>query len=506
MVNRRRVGLFVLLLTVALPAAAQSPSGERDDADRAPSGLQLAAAMQESLEAAIAKAEKSVVAIASVRRGRGSKNLQAADERFTPFGLEFSNSGPDPTDPDFIPSEYGTGVVIDARGLILTNYHVLGSGSGEDLESYDYYVTASDRRVRVAQIKAADPRSDLAVLSVDGKGLSAIALGDGDKLKKGQIVIALGNPYAIARDGQVSASWGIISNLQRKAARTPDESSPSGKPTLHHLGTLIQTDAKLNFGTSGGALLNLQGEMIGLTTSLAAAVGYEQAAGYAIPVDATFRRVVDRLKNGEEPEYGFLGVQPENLRAEMYPAGMHGVVVQDVVRGTPASRFGMLRGDVITHVNQKPIYDFDSLVLQVCAQAAGENAIVTVERDSRTLDLIIPLSKYRVQGHQIVTSPKPAWRGLRVEYWTAALDFRVVRDDLDSITAAGCVIVSDVEADSPADKAGLKPQMAITQVGQQPVNSPDEFQSAVAQVTGPVVLQIAGASGSPPTELVVAAD
>lgn len=504
MLERRQVGWLVLLLATALPAVAQNPPAERSAAEASPTGLQLAAAVEGSLEAAIAKAEKSVVAISCVRRNHSGKNLHANDERFTPFGMEFASSGPDPTDPDFIPSQYGTGVVIDARGLILTNYHVLGDG--EDPDAYDYFVTACDRKVRVARIKAADPRSDLAVLSVDGKGLTAMPLGDGGKLKKGQIVIALGNPYAIARDGQVSASWGIISNLQRKAGRTPDESSPSGKSTLHHLGTLIQTDAKLNLGTSGGALLNLQGEMIGLTTALAAAAGYEQAAGYAIPVDATFHRIVDRLKNGEEPEYGFLGVQPENLRPEMYPPGVHGVLVQDVVRGTPASRFGVLRGDVITHVNHKPIHDFDSLVLEVCSQAAGESAVLTVERGGQTLDLTVPLAKYHVQGKRIVTNPKPAWRGLRVEYWTAALDFRVVRDDLDAITSAGCVIVSDVKADSPADKAGLKPQMAIVLVGDHRVNSPEEFQAAVASETGPVTMQIISAAGSPPTELVVAAD
>jgi S1-C subfamily serine protease len=504
MLYRRQRVYFMLLAAVASSAMAQNPSVEKNPAGDPPSGLQFAAAIEGALQSAIARAEQSVVAISRVRRAREGKDLQSADGRLTPFGLQLSSPGPDPTDPDFVPSEYGTGVVIDARGLILTNYHVLGEG--DDLESYDYYVTACDRKTRIARIKAADPRSDLAVLSIDGRGLSAMPLGDGGKVKKGQIVIALGNPYAIARDGQVSASWGIISNLQRKAGRTPDESTPSGKSTLHHLGTLIQTDAKLNLGASGGALLNLQGEMIGLTTSLAAAAGYEQAAGYAIPVDETFRRIVDRLKNGEEPEYGFLGVQPENLRPEMHSTETRGVIVQDVVRGTPADRYGVLRGDIITHVNQKPIYDFDSLVLQVCSQAAGADAVLTVERTNRTLEITVPLAKYRVQGHLVVTTPKPAWRGLRVEYWTAAVDFRVVRDELDLITAAGCVIVSDVEKASLADKAGLKPQMAITHVGSQRVSTPDDFRSAVASATGPVSLQIAGSAEGQATELVVAAN
>ena len=216
---------------------------------------------------------------------------------------------PQPTDPSFIPSEYGSGVVVDRRGLILTAYHVLGEDS-------DYYVTTPDRKVYRAWVKGADPRSDLAVLSIDAAGLVPIALGDATTLRKGQFVITLGNPYAIARDGQASAGWGIVANLARKAPPSPEDSEPSAQRTLHHFGTLIQTDAKLNIGASGGPLLNLKGEMVGLCVALAALAGYETSAGYAIPVDATFRRVLDTLKQGREVEYGFLGIQPANLRPQ----------------------------------------------------------------------------------------------------------------------------------------------------------------------------------------------
>src|SRR5207253_7102267 len=126
-----------------------------------------------------------------------------------------------------------------------------------------------------ATVKAADPWFDLALLKVEGAGLKPISFGDGHSVKKGAFVIALGNPYAIARDGKPSASWGIISNLQRQAPppRTATRAS-DGRETLHHYGTLIQTDARLELGTSGGALVNLKGEMIGLTTSLAALSGH----------------------------------------------------------------------------------------------------------------------------------------------------------------------------------------------------------------------------------------
>ena len=161
---------------------------------------------------------------------------------------------------------------------------------------------------------------------------------------RGRSSLALGNPYAIARDGQASAGWGIVANLARKAPPAPEDSEAAGKRTLHHFGTLIQTDAKLNLGTSGGPLLNLRGEMVGLCVALAATAGYETSAGYAIPVDATFRRVLEVLKQGREVEYGFLGIQPANLQPQEVLAGLHGTRVDSVVRGTPAARYGLRDG------------------------------------------------------------------------------------------------------------------------------------------------------------------
>ena len=242
--------LAVIVCSGIHPAAAQEPSG-----------LQMAASLEKVLEETIARTEKSVVAIARVRKAAPGDPFHV-EFRPDPFGRRpFQPVHPLPTDADFVPNEYGTGVVIDRRGLILTAYHVLGEDS-------DYFITAIDRKVYRAWVKAADPRSDLAVLTVDGAdvvsaNLLPIQFGDAATVRKGQIVLTLGNPYAIARDGQPSAGWGIVSNLARKAPPSPEESDPAGKRTLHHFGTLIQTDAKLNLGTSGGPLVNLRGEMVG---------------------------------------------------------------------------------------------------------------------------------------------------------------------------------------------------------------------------------------------------
>ncbi|MGC4006306.1 MAG: trypsin-like peptidase domain-containing protein [Pirellulales bacterium] len=307
------------------------------------------AAMENAVVEAIARCEKSVVAVARIDEPDPIANARG--------GAGGLNPRQDPDSPDFLPDHYGAGVVVDRRGLILTNYHVLSAKAA-------HWVVTSDRKRYRARIKAADPRSDLAVLEIDAQDLAPIALGDASTLKKGQFVVALGNPYAIARDGSPSAAFGLIANLGR---RLPTDSSPNGpgRDKLYHYGMLIQTDAKLNLGTSGGALLNLKGEMIGLTTSLAALSGYEQAAGYALPTDETFRRVVDVLKQGREVEYGFLGVKPENLTDDERTYAKIGVRVSDVVNGTPAQRYGLQVGDIVTHVGPAEIRDIDDIVLKV---------------------------------------------------------------------------------------------------------------------------------------------
>jgi len=472
----RTVWLWSIWIPVLLGLAARA-------AGQGPSGLEAAAALENVLVEAIAGAEPSVVAIARVRKQVPGESF-GFEFRPDPFGrrtMPFVASKP--TDPDFVPNEFGTGVVVDRQGLILTAYHVLG-------EESDYYVTTHDRKVYRAWIKGADPRSDLAVLAVDATDLVPIPFGDAATLRKGQIVIALGNPYAIARDGQVSASWGIVSNLARKAGLVLEESEPTGKSTLHHFGTLIQTDAKLNLGTSGGPLLNLRGQMVGLTTSLAAAVGYEQAAGYAFPVDETFRRVIDTLKRGREVEYGFLGIQPVNLLGQEVLQGMQGIRVHRVVSGTPAHRYGIKTGDLIATVNGKPIHDADGLVLEVGRLPVESTVRLGVLRDERKLDVDVELTKYPVRGKKIVTSPAPAWRGMRIDYPSAVLD-AVGQASLGMAFFDDGVIVTDVEKATPTWEAGLRPGMLISQVERTAIRNPRQFRTAVAGKNGAVQLRLA---------------
>ena len=153
--------------------------------------------------------------------------------------------------------------------------------------------------------------------------------------------------------------------IDRIGRRALDEEELASQPLLQRFGGLIQTDARLHLGTSGGPLLNLKGEMVGLCISTAAIAGYESPAGYAIPVDEMFRRVLDVLKQGREVEYGLLGVEPSDLTTEEIAAGRHGVRAPRFYASLAAARAGLREDDIITSVNGRPIYDSDGYALEV---------------------------------------------------------------------------------------------------------------------------------------------
>lgn len=491
-----------LLLPLALlPVWAGAPAfcyGQEKEGVQASAEASGAGAIERALVEAIARAEKSVVAIARVRRERPGERL-IPEPRPDPFGNPrlFPTPPPQPTDPEFVPHEFATGVVVDPAGLVLTVAHVLAEDS-------DYYITPYDHRTFRARVVAADPRSDLAVLAPEESpqarpgtaSFVPIRLGDASGLKKGQWVVALGNPYAIARDGQASASWGIVANLARKAPPTPDDSDPTGKPTIHHFGTLIQTDAKLNLGTSGGPLVNLQGEMVGLTTAIPAVVGFQESAGYAIPVDATFRRALEALKQGREVEYGFLGIQLGRPGIDRTGAEALGARVERVIPGLPAARHGLKANDLIVSVHGTPVRDPDQLVREISKWPLESRLRLGVRRGGQTFDVEVPLTKYRVRGHKVVTNPPPAWRGMRVDYATAMYDpgspLRA-----QGVTLGDALAVTHVEPNSPAWTAGLRPGMLVTHVERVAVRTPSEFREAVSKRTGPVPLRVASETGEP---------
>lgn len=495
--RRRRVAIIVGGLLAVLfgnLGEAHVDAQQADEPAAEPSGLAALLALEDVLVETIARNERSVVSIARVKREPEDAPIRPGEfpNPFNTGRQPSADFAEDPTSPDFIPHEYGTGVAIDAAGLILTNAHVLGRrNAGEPDEEDEIWVTTVDRRPYRAEIVAADGRSDLAVLRIQATDLTPIAFGDASTLRKGQIVISLGNPYAIARDGQVSAAWGMISNLARKAGPLQTSTESPGveqKPTLHHYGNLIQTDARLNLGTSGGPLLNLRGEMIGLTTSQAALEGYEQSAGYAIPVNDVFLRAVEALREGRELEYGFLGVGPSNLGSLEIQRGGLGMRIANVIPGAPADLSHLENNDVVIAVNGREIYDQDGLMLEIGRLPVDTPVSLTVQRGGRIETVDVKLAKSPPRGLRIVTRPSPTWRGMRVDY-SSVLAELVARHERTSIEAG--VAVVEVEPQSAAWQAGLRSNMVITDVGTTRVQTPGEFHAAIAEWDGEVEVVVA---------------
>lgn len=471
---------------------------------QAPAALEL----QQAMEAAIARAEGSVVCVLISRSGAyKAYGLMPSDPEsgrlgsFDPLPLERRVRSKeerdrlrrqlDLGDPGHVPESFGSGVILDGRGLVLTNYHVVRDAA-------KVFVRLGGGRGCYADIHAADPRSDLAVLrllGLEGKPLRPMVLGEAGPARRGQFVLALAHPFAAGfRDGKASAAFGILSNLRRRAPiPVPDDVVFK---SLHHYGTLLQTDARLPVGSSGGALVDLEGRMIGLLSSMAAVQGAE-TPGYAIPLDGAFRRIIEVLRRGEEVEYGFLGVGFHEREQDQV-----GVVISHVYSGSPAEReAGLFPRDVLLAVNGNPLKESDDLFLHLGTQLAG----TTVQ-----LDLLRPgvgplkkqatLAKYWFPGKSIASSlgRRPFVRGLRVD----DASILVQKTPRWSNIPPG-VLLTDIEPKGTAAQARLKAGEIVTHVDGQAVRTPAEFYRQIGRAVGPVELTLYNFSTTDPATKVI---
>lgn len=454
------------------------------DPPSAPSPLDVVSALETALGDAIAKAEPSVVAIARKKsdndetlaiRGRDTPHSPALERRFLMGGMAAED---EPFTTDALSFDSGSGVVIGKKGEILTAFHMVKGARS-------LHVRAAGRQSFEAEIIAADPRSDLAVIAprvlpgFPAPKLSPIAIGDASKLRKGSFLVALGNPFNSARDGRPSASWGILANVARKIEPMSEEVQRQ-EYHLRNYPTLLQLDAKLNLGMSGGAVINLKGELVGLTTAAANAAGFDAQAGYAIPMDALGRKVVEALKEGKEYEYGFLGIRLDVQQ------GTNRVMSADP--GTPAWQGGVLVDDVVEAVGDLPVTDADSLVVAINTIPAGEPVRLKILRRDKRIEKTVQLAKLHVRTPIIATNRPSPWRGLRIDY-TSTLTNAPLAAEMHEALAREGVLVTEVGAGSEAEKAGLKTNQIITRVDESPVHTPRQFAEAVSKLKGPVKLE-----------------
>jgi serine protease Do len=391
----------------------------------------------------------------------------------------------DLSDPAAIPESYGSGIVVDSSGLVLTNAHVVRNAT-------KIYVRLSNKRGSWADIHASDPRSDLAVLKLldPPADLKAVRLGDGGNVRPGQFVLCMANSYAPGFRAEPTISSGLVSALRQKIDPKANVSEMErSKVTLHHYGTLIQTDAKTTPGCSGGALLDLDGKVIGLTTALAGVRG-DQPGGFAIPFNANTRRIIDVLKRGEEVEYGFLGVMLPQADDRF---GGGPVRITQVVPGSPASA-RLQAGDQIVSINGNAVNSNSDLFLFLGMLLVGNKARVEVARGGRPSFYEVELAKFYVPGPVLASKRPPAKFGLRVDYTSILSQRNPFLPRWGRAPAEG-VVVREVIPDSPADKKRLQPDKIITAVNGQSVTTPAEYYREMARTGDKAELTYLDSSG-----------
>ena len=381
----------------------------------------------------------------------------------TPWG--FYGFGPR-EEREFTQSGLGSGVIVTPDGYIVTNHHV--AGEADELE----VVLATGERFP-AKLVASDPRTDLAVIHIDSEGLPAITMGQSRNARVGEWVLAIGTPFALSQ----TVTQGIISFLGREGVGLADYES------------YIQTDAAINPGNSGGALVNMGGELIGINTAIASRTGGNQGIGFAIPVEMVQDVMNDLIRFGEVRR-GWLGVILQELSPELreqfgVQPGVTGIVVADVMPGTPASASGIERGDVITSTDGAAVQSVALLRNLIASTDPGTEMTLGIVRGGREMDVRVTLGTQPSSDTAAGTPPSLSVdRGWRLQ----ALDGN--RAEQLGVPQSEGVLVVEVTQAGSAGRSGLIEGDVILEVNRTRVGTPEDVEFLLNGMTENALLLI----------------
>jgi serine protease Do/serine protease DegQ len=356
----------------------------------------------------------------------------------------------------------GSGVIVDAvKGLVLTNNHVIANADQITVNLRD------GRNVR-AELVGSDPDTDVAVIRIKAPNLTALKLADSQRLRVGDFVVAIGNPFGL---GQTVTS-GIVSALARSGLGITDYDD------------LIQTDASINPGNSGGALVNLRGELVGINTAIFSQSGGNIGIGFAIPVNIAHEIMLQLVASGEVKR-GYLGANLQDLNAELAEAFgssvARGALIVEVLDGSPAAAAGLRPGDVVTQFNGRPVANAQELRTQIGLAPVGRRVEMVYMRDGkagRAAVTIAARDESLRDGGQ--------FRNDRL----AATTLGEIPRDSPAFGQLQGVMLYKIERGSPAWNAGLRPGDIITSVNREPTPSLQDFLRVVNGVQGALLLRV----------------
>jgi len=454
------VGLFLVVLLPqigrSVPIASKVPL--KIDSNPAPVNL---AELKNGYASVIDPALPAVVNISSTKLVKQQNNFPGFSFD-NPFFQQFF--GDQPHRQSAAPQserEYslGSGVIVNPDGYLLTNNHVISGAS-------DIEVFTQDKKKFKAKLVGTDPRTDIAVLKIDATQLPSLTLGDSSKLKVGDVVFAIGDPFSVGE----TATMGIVSATGRALGGTVEQYED-----------FIQTDAAINPGNSGGALLDMHGDLIGINTAiLTGGSGGNQGVGFAIPIDMA-RNVMEQIVNHGKVIRGHLGVAVQNVDADMAKAfGLNqggGALVAEVTPGSPAAKAGIERGDIILDLDGQPVNTPEDLSVHIAELAPGSVVHLKVSRNGQTRDVDVTLDEL-TETTSAAASPESgtkALQGVEVQNLTPS-----IARDLGISAGTSGVVVTSVDQSSAAAAADLERGDVIQEVNRKPVRNVAEYDGALS--------------------------